>query len=1013
MKITNGNIGKSFKIVHWNLGSRYWDKKTEDIQHLVDELNPDITFISEANLFKGLLPHLRLIDGYNIVLTKDFDAAGYSRIVLLVKEDFQVTIQDTLMEDDISSIWLKVKRKGCRNITIGGVYREHRRLLQGLNNDTWTEDCQNQRWRRFLRQWVTASRDGHCIVIGDTNLDYRKWNSPEQVHLTMVSETKDEIETLNFSQVIEGITRSWPGTADSTIDQCWTNEVDKIISNRIIVRAVGDHNVLEVTVRLKGADTSGQDTLRRNWKKINIDRFKTTAASIHWEDIEQFDDLELANNWLEETLVNLLNAEAPWMKVQNRKGYRNWIKDSTKQIMAERDKIRESARIEKSQLKWNQYKTLRNECTKRIKQDKIDFFSNQYQNYENTNDTKCIYNLMKHQAGWKSVGPPKTFLLAGKAESSPLKMANAQMIYFHNKIQELQLSLPLNNTDPLAILDNALLRWSGTGHREQLELQTVTEVEVLEALKDMGNSTSCGVEGLDSISLKLLAPFIFKPLTFIANLSIQKSQYPMKWKTAKIVPIHKGKNKPKNLTSSYRPISLLPTISKLIERLVQKQLMKFMTNSKQININQHAYRSSHSTTSAICQLADELYTATDNNLMSTLLAVDQSSAFDTVDHCILLKKLEKYNCSQKTVEWLKNYLNFRTQFVSIGGKSSVMKPVTRGVPQGSILGPLLYVIYTNELSECMRQSSNCQHVNNDQEYLFGTNCSTCGVIISYADDSTLTFSSNSRPNNQIKLKEGLDNLENFLTSNKLAINRSKTTISEVMIGQKRARTPGNPPTLSERDADRTMKIIECQQEVRLLGATLTDNITWTAHIETGEEALLPAIRKTLGILKHIGRAIPTKSKKILAEGLIVSRLRYLISIWGGTSERNLSRTQALLNNTARLITNKGRRTSTIELMTLCNWLTVGEMSQHSSLQLLWKTIRLGAPKAMKDKFLLNQDNTVSTQEPRLLHTSWSWRCRAANLWNCLPDHIRATQSLPKFKSLTKNWIVSRREQEPD
>ena len=213
----------------------------------------------------------------------------------------------------------------------------------------------------------------------------------------------------------------------------------------------------------------------------------------------------------------------------------------------------------------------------------------------------------------------------------------------------------------------------------------------------MGNSSSCGVEGIDSTSLKLLAPLLTKPLTHLANLSVRDSKFAIKWKTAKVVPIFKGKEKPRNKTSSYRPISLLPVLSKLIERIVQQQLMSFMTRSKQLNINQHVYRHNHSTTTAICQISDNIYEATDSNLISVLLAVDQSSAFDTVDHKLMLKKLGKYNCGPKTARWLENYLNFRTQFVTIGGINSKMTRVTSEVPQGSILGPLLYIVYTNDL----------------------------------------------------------------------------------------------------------------------------------------------------------------------------------------------------------------------------------------------------------------------------------------------------------------------------
>ena len=128
------------------------------------------------------------------------------------------------MEDnDIASIWLKLTRRGSKPITIGGVYRKHRLLLQGFPNLTNYDDFQAERWSCFISQWKLASRDNQCFVVGDTNLDMFKWDNPEHVHIPMIQQMNDEVITLNFSQVIEGATRYWPGTQDSLLDQCWTN----------------------------------------------------------------------------------------------------------------------------------------------------------------------------------------------------------------------------------------------------------------------------------------------------------------------------------------------------------------------------------------------------------------------------------------------------------------------------------------------------------------------------------------------------------------------------------------------------------------------------------------------------------------------------------------------------------------------------------------------------------------------------------------------------------------------
>ena len=213
-----------------------------------------------------------------------------------------------------------------------------------------------------------------------------------------------------------------------------------------------------------------------------------------------------------------------------------------------------------------------------------------------------------------------------------------------------------------------------------------------------------------------------------------------------------------------------------------------------------------------------------------------------------------------------------------------------------------------------------------------------------------------------------------------------------------------------------MKVIRSKDEVRLLGTTVQDNLSWGAHLETGADALFPQLRKSIGILKHIGKNMPMKSKKLVADGIIMSRMRYMISMWGGTTLRNTEKAQTLVNTIARFITGSNRRTSTINLMKQCGWLTTKEMTTHSSLLLLWKTLRLESPKTMNMKFHLDTDNLLEVIEPRIGHTMNSWRIRTTGLWNNLPDDLRGLMTLPTFKKRTKLWIMEQRDArllEPD
>ena len=234
------------------MGSRFWSRKTDEIQGLVDELKPQICFISEANLFGGLAPHLSQIEGYDLITTKSMESKKYSRLVLLIESGVKVELQEQWMDDTVASIWLKLKRRGCPPVTIGGIYRQHSLPLQGIQNTTDSQEAQTARWKKCINQWVNAGQGANCHVIGDINLDIFKWGAPDQINEEMVNLMKEEIQTLNFQQLVNGATRFWPSKADSLIDHFWTNRPDRILSVRNIPRAAADHNAIEVTIKNQG-----------------------------------------------------------------------------------------------------------------------------------------------------------------------------------------------------------------------------------------------------------------------------------------------------------------------------------------------------------------------------------------------------------------------------------------------------------------------------------------------------------------------------------------------------------------------------------------------------------------------------------------------------------------------------------------------------------------------------------------------------------------------------------------
>ena len=359
MKQINGNGKNTLSICHWNLGSKMWRNKLNQIQALVDQDSPDIIFISEANLEEETPPHESLIIGYNITMPKTVTRNKTARLVLLTRENLDFKLREDLMDDIFTSIWIKISRPGAKSLLICGIYREHQYLQQ---DSDWSLQPAEQvrRWSNFLRQVETARLSASCYLIGDFNLDFIKWDTPDFSQSQMITETKNILEAGGFFQLVKEVTHYWPGQTDSCIDHFWTNEPNKILSVSNKVRAVGDHNVITAIIRTKGSDTKRLDTKKRSYKNFDPVIYRRRLETENWTDIFNIDNVDLAYDFLETRVVGILDSMCPYKTVQYRYECKSWLTNETKEIMKIRDETREIARTTDDTEAWKQYKTLRN-----------------------------------------------------------------------------------------------------------------------------------------------------------------------------------------------------------------------------------------------------------------------------------------------------------------------------------------------------------------------------------------------------------------------------------------------------------------------------------------------------------------------------------------------------------------------------------------------------------------------------------------------------------------------------
>ena len=309
------------------------------------------------------------------------------------------------------------------------------------------------------------------------------------------------------------------------------------------------------------------------------------------------------------------------------------------------------------------------------------------------------------------------------------------------------------------------------------------------------------------------------------------------------------------------------------------------------------------------------------------------------------------------------------------------------------------------MTEVARDPECRDEVHKDTEKLFGKDCSRCGKIFQYADDTTYHISNYQRPRNLQKLTQNLQNFVDFLVANQLSVNRDKTHIEEIMIKQKRGRQMGHPPELLERNHNQEIETIKVKGHCRILGLNIQNDLTWNSHMETGPKPLLPSLRKNIGALRSLGEMIPFKSRNTVARGMILGRLSYLISIWGGATPNIIRKVQRTQNEAARWVTGMARTTRIATLLEATGWNSIQEMSRISSATLIWKAIYQKTPGKLSEEIDWNRQTTeINTTEPRINFTRNKFTFRACREWNEIPQDIRTIQNIGNFKRHMKKWI---------
>ena len=512
-----------------------------------------------------------------------------------------------------------------------------------------------------------------------------------------------------------------------------------------------------------------------------------------------------------------------------------------------------------------------------------------------------------------------------------------------------------------------------------------SELEVKKIIRALKTKTSSGHDGISVKLLKFLTPALIKPLTLIINQSLLSGIFPDLLKVAKVVPLFKKGDS--LMVDNYRPISLLPSISKVFEKVVYIQLSEYFSKNKLFYAGQFGFREKHSTELATLELMDRIISALDQKHLPLSIFMDLSKAFDTLNHEILLKKLQYYGINGTALHWFSSYLINRKQYVELNNTSSTISTLNIGVPQGSILGPLLFLIYINDMP----------------------NASNAFKFILYADDSTLfstiEYTLPMQANVNSMLDEEINRVYEWLVANKLVLNIGKTKYMIFHPYQKDI--TALTPTLSINGV-----AIEKVEQFDFLGVTLDEYINWKPQTNK----LAVKLSKYSGILNKLKRYLPSHILKTLYCSLIQSHLNYAILAWGyqcGRLEKNQKR---LL----RIITNSKYNAHTDPLFKQLELLKLSDLVTLNALKFYYKYSNMLLPEYFYNFNITTQGahhthNTRQREQARAERTRANYldyrlRIFLPSAINSLPQHLlqkKSTHSIQGFSSGIKTFLLNK------
>lgn len=955
--ITDINASVGFNILYINARSIRNDKLDILKEMLaIIEVDIQIIIIVETWLHENEVQYYNIkgYEGIHGCRTNDKRGGGVS---IFIKNELNYKIRKEYNTDQNNIMIAEITNlKWTTKLILGGIYKS-----PSVNKET------EEKFLAELEEAVSSIRT-EAIIIGDTNININNTRQPSVKYTDMIMNYGFRIANIHPTRTTD--------TTKTLIDHVLTNiPGTRKLTVYNILNDLSDHDMIVLNVSKINRQPSDETKHTHTYTIVNHQNMRQYLAQ---NPIELPDNncIDVVYEEFNRQLQKAITVNTKEITKRNRNTQKNtnikipWMNTALLNLINNKNKeYQKLKRNPRSETLSNNYKAARNLVTTLRRQLRTEYYNNRFS--ENIKNSRSTWKIINNAINRQETAAPKESTLSmenGEEITDPTEIAEAFNKYFVNIGPSL-----------VEKMENQVehkIRTGPTTNNGNFQLRAATTNEVYKILTGLKNKTSKDEQGITNKTLKELKQEIAEPIAHIANKSFNTGTVPKILKISRVIPVFKTGNTQD--PSNYRPISIVPIISKVIETLVEKRLRDYLNQTEFLCSNQYGFIPHSNTQAAVADLVIELQKAIDKDMITAGIFIDLKKAFDTVDHDILIDKLEAINVKGNALNWFRSYLTMRQQYVTLNNGSSTKLEVQCGVPQGSVLGPLLFLIYINDIQRCQLH----------------------GKLKLFADDTNIFYESESTENIFAMMQEDVNILTKWLRKNKLTLNIKKT---KYMLIYKTKIQHNRELKINEIDIEET-------NAITYLGITINNTLTWENHIENIKRKINPIT----GILKKLQGITSESIRRSVYYALIDSHLKYLNIIWGNTSQTLLKPLETLQNRAIRNIYNLPYRTHRAQMYKETRIMPL-QMSRDMNTIIYTHNIMNNRIKTNTRITTNNDIHSYNTRNRTNMHTEsinthrygkTALNHQMINLYNQLPKHLKEEMRPTIFKKQLQVHLIS-------